>query len=158
MSDDPTMAEIMAAVALLHGGDRHGARNRLEAVWSRIANDPEPIHECVLSHYLADTQDDIHDELGWDIRALNAALRCTDAESHGNRQALPIASFLPSLHANLAEDYFKLGELERSKEHLAYARSHISNLADDPYGRMVRGGVERLAKRLQAHEQTDGAV
>jgi hypothetical protein len=37
-----------------------------------IANDPAPIHECALSHYMADAQDDIADELAWDLSALNA--------------------------------------------------------------------------------------
>jgi hypothetical protein len=96
-SNDPIMTEIMAAIALLHGGDLSGARARLEAIWSRIADDPQPIHECTLSHYLADAQSDMADELAWDIRALNAALRCTDADAHRHSQALSIAAFMTSL-------------------------------------------------------------
>src|SRR5262245_44694620 len=115
---DPTMGEIFAAIQLLQGGDRSGARTSLEAIWSRIASNPEPIHECTLSHYMADVQDDIADELAWDIRALEAARRCTDSDAKDHSQASSIAAFMPSLHTNLAEDYFKLGHLEQSRMHL----------------------------------------
>src|SRR6202044_3354999 len=75
---DPIAAEIAAAAGVLRGGARSGGRCALEAVWSRIAADPEPLHECVLAHHLADAQDDPADELAWDIRALDAGLRCAD--------------------------------------------------------------------------------
>jgi hypothetical protein len=152
VTTDPIMAEIMAAIAVLHGGDRSGGRSRLEAVWSRIANDPKPFHECVLSHYMADAQDDSTNELAWDIRALDAALRCTDAEAQQHHQTLSIPAFMPSLHTNLAEDYFKLGDFARSKDHLASARSFTANLANDAYGQMIHRGIERLAKKLDEND------
>src|SRR5205085_9094605 len=102
--------EIMSAAARLQSGDRAGARTGLEAVWARIAANPEPMHEVALSHSMADAQDDPQQELGWDLRALEAALRCTDADADAHSQAASIAAFLPSLHVNLAEDYLKLGD------------------------------------------------
>jgi hypothetical protein len=150
MSTDPIMTEIMAAIAKLHSGDRAGGRSGLEAVWSHIAKVPQPFHECVLSHYMADAQDDLEDELAWDRRALDAALRCTDADAQRHRQTLSIAAFMPSLHLNLGEDYFKLGDFARSKDHLVTARSLTSALADDAYGKLIHRGIERLARKLEA--------
>jgi hypothetical protein len=150
MTPDPIMAEIMAAIALLHGGDRVGARGKFEAIWARIAADPQPMHECVLSHYMADAQDKLAEELAWDIRALDAALRCTEDEAKRHGPGLSIAAFMPSLHTNLADDYFRLGDLARSRERLAAARACSNSLGDDGYGQLIRGGIERLAARLEA--------
>lgn len=144
------MAEITAAAALVQSGDKAGARRRLEAVWARIAEDKAPMHEMALSHTLADAQDDPADELAWDLRALDAALRVTDGEAERHGQGLSIAAFLPSLHVNLAEDYFKLGDVALSREHLELARGFVGALADDGYGRLIRGGIERLGRSLDA--------
>jgi hypothetical protein len=150
VTTDPIMTEIMAAIAKLHGGDRAGGRSRLEAVWSGIANNPEPFHECVLSHYMADAQDAIAEELAWDIRALDAALRCTDADAQRYQQTVSIPAFMPSLHTNLGEDYCKLGDFTRARVHLESARSCADKLGNDAYGQMIRSGIERLARKLDA--------
>jgi hypothetical protein len=102
---------------------------------------------------MADAQDDIADELAWDIRALNAALRCTDTDAQRHSEAPSIAAFMPSLHVNLAEDYFKLSDIARSKNHLASARIFLSALPDNAYAQLIRGGIERLAKHLDAYGQ-----
>lgn len=148
---DSTMAGIFGAIERLQSGDRDGARAQLAAIWARIESAPEPIHECTLAHYMADTQDAIADELSWDLRALNAALRCTDADAQQHSQAFSIGAFMPSLHLNLADDYFRLGDIEPARMHLASARSFADRLSDDPYGQMIRGGIERLAKKLEAN-------
>src|SRR5262245_5853871 len=124
------MDDIFAAISLLQSGDRAGGRAALAAIWARIADDLEPIHECTPAHYMADVQDDPADELAWDIRALNAALRCADADAQPHSKLPPIAAFMPSLHVNLAEDYFKLGDIARSKDHLSSARSFIGQLSN----------------------------
>ena len=151
MTTDPIMDEIMAATAVLHGGDRPGGRSRLEAIWSRIANDPAPIHECALARSMADAQEDVSDELAWDLRALEAALRCTDADARSHSQAFSIAAFMPSLYANLAEDYFKLGDLAQSEINLASARNLAGDLADDAYGQLIQRGIERLGRQLDSY-------
>jgi hypothetical protein len=150
MSDDPVMDEILAAITGFLRGDRVGGRAALETIWARIAHDRQPIHECTLAHYLADAQDDLASELAWDLRALSAARRCTDADAALHAGLPSIAVFLPSLHANLAEDYFKLRDLSRAREHLAAANTSAGHLKDDAYGRLVRGGIERLAQKLAA--------
>jgi hypothetical protein len=150
VNQDPVMDEIADAIAFLHGGDRPKARSRFKAIWSRIAGNPEAFHECVLSHYMADAQEDMQHELAWDLRALDAALRCTDAEAQRYQGSLSIAAFMPSLHLNLADDYRKLGDLPRSKQHLALAQKTTESLADDPYGQMIRRGIDSLATKLHA--------
>jgi len=150
VAENPITAEITAAIQRLQGGDRAGGRGDLAAIWSRIAPDADPVHECLLSHHMADAQDDLADELAWDLRALDAALRCTEAAAQRHQPPVSIAAFMPSLHVNLAEDYFKLGDLARSREHLASAQGFACELADDAYGQMILGGIARLARKLDA--------
>jgi hypothetical protein len=145
VTPDPIVTEMMAAVAMAQGGDRVGGRHRLEALLARLEDDPDPFHECVLSHHLADLQDDLADELAWDLRALEAASRCTEA-----RHQASIAGSMASLHASLGYDYLKLRDVARSRHHLAEARGFTHHRADDAYGRLVLGGIDGLAKRLDA--------
>ena len=60
------------------------------------------------------------------------------------------AAFYPSLHLNLGECYRKLGDLEVAREHLKRGQAAVGELGDDGYGRMIKGGLERLADRLAA--------
>ena len=150
MNPDPIMDEIMAAIAVVRGGDRLSGRSMLEAIWVRIAEESQAIHECVLAHTMADVQDDIAKELAWDIRALDAALRCEDADAQRHSQALSIAAFMPSLHVNLAEDYLKLDDLAQSRIHLESARASVGELGDDAYAKIIVRGIERLAQQLES--------
>jgi hypothetical protein len=153
VTTDPIVTEMMAAVAMAQGGDRAGGRSRLEALLARFEDDPDSFYECVLSHHLADVQDDLADELAWDLRALDSALSCTEA-----RHQASIAGSMASLHASLGYDFLKLRDVARSREHLAEARGFTSHLADDAYGRMVLGGIERLARHLDALPSPPDAV
>lgn len=144
------MTEITTAVALLHGGNRAGARSQLQEVWSRISNAPLAFHKCVLSHFMADAQDAVTEELAWDIRALDAALHCTDAETQCYHHSLSILALMPSLHLNLAEDYFNLGDFSRSRNHLESACGLTGELPDNSYGQMIKRGIERVAKNLDS--------
>src|SRR5215213_867405 len=67
---------------------------------------------------MADVQDDVHQELVWDQRALAAAELLTDARVGQAGVTLPVAGLFPSLHLNLGECFRKLGELGRAREHL----------------------------------------
>lgn len=144
-SFDAVMAEIINGVALLHSGDRSGGKGRLTEIWSRIKHAPKPFHECVLAHYLADAQDQATDELAWDHRALDAALRCPESEARSYHATLSIAAFMPSLYLNLAQGYRKVGNFDRMKDHLIEAQRFLDKLPDDSYGRMIRSGIEHLA-------------
>lgn len=53
----------------------------------------------------------------------------------------------PSLHLNLGEAYRRLSGHARARAHLDQGRA-VAALADDGYGRMIIGGLERLGDRL----------
>jgi hypothetical protein len=97
---------------------------------------------------MADVQDDVHQELMWDLRALAAVGLITDERVAQAGVPLSVAGLYPSLHLNLSECYRKLGDLGRAREHLQQARAGIGALGDDEYGQLIRGGLERLAEQL----------
>ncbi|MGI5162183.1 hypothetical protein [Microbispora sp. CA-102843] len=150
MTTDPTLARIGQGVELHHHrGQREAARDLFAQIWDDIGGEQgDPLHVCVLAHSMADVQDDVHQELMWDLRALAAADRVTDEGVAQAGVALPAAGLYPSLHLNLSECYRKLGDLGRAREHLQQARAGIGALGDDEYGRLIKGGLERLAEQL----------
>ncbi|MFC7386951.1 tetratricopeptide repeat protein [Sphaerisporangium rhizosphaerae] len=150
MTADPTLTRIGQAVDLHHGqGQRDAARELFAQIWDDIGGEQgEPLHVCVLAHSMADVQDDVHEELLWDLRALAAADRVTDDQVAQAGVAIPVAGLYPSLHLNLGDCYRRLGDLDRAREHLQQARAGMGALGDDGYGKLIRGGLERLAERL----------
>jgi hypothetical protein len=144
---DEVMARIADAVTLA-AADRDAARTRLAAVWAEVETG-DALHRCVLAHYLADLQDDVRDELRWDLRALAAADEVAAEERVPEADvALDVRTLYPSLHLNLGDDYRRLGAAARAREHLALAQAVEHVLPDDGYGRMIRGGIANLAGRL----------
>ncbi|MGW4801714.1 hypothetical protein ACWEPC_55790, partial [Nonomuraea sp. NPDC004297] len=103
MTDDPTMARIGQGVELHHQqGQRAAARDLFAQIWDDIGGEQgEPLHVCVLAHSMADVQDDVHEELMWDLRALAAAGRVTDDRVAQAGMTFPAAGLYPSLHLNL---------------------------------------------------------
>ncbi len=97
---------------------------------------------------MADVQDDLHDELLWDLRALAAADLLTDERAARGGVTGPVAGFYPSLHLNLGECYRKLGELDRAREHLDRGRASVNALTNDGYSQMIKTGLDRLANNL----------
>ncbi|WOX08121.1 hypothetical protein [Streptomyces sp. N50] len=148
---DALLTRIGQVVMLHHGGDREEARERLLGLWAELGEDGDPLHRCTLAHYLADTQDDPTDELAWDLRALSAADELTDgrdAGDAGQKGAVAVRAFYPSLHLNLAADYVKLDRPDAARTHIRRARSACAVLADDGYGNGVRAAIGRLELRL----------
>ncbi|MEU7872351.1 hypothetical protein [Dactylosporangium sp. NPDC049140] len=97
---------------------------------------------------MADVQDDVREELVWDLRALAAVDRLTEDRLARAGVTLPVAGLRPSLHLNLADCYRRLGDLGRAREHLRLAQEGIGVLGDDDYGRLIRNGLERLTQQL----------
>ncbi|SDF41441.1 hypothetical protein SAMN05216553_101521 [Lentzea fradiae] len=151
MSTDP-MTRIGEAVALHHQqGQREAAREQFARIWEDIGGEQgDPLHVCVLAHSMADVQDDVREELVWDLRALAAADSVSAESAARAGVTLPVAGLYPSLHLNVGECYRKLGDLARAREHLDLARETIGVLADDDYGRLVRGGLEDLERKLDS--------
>ena len=151
MITDPTVIRIGEAVQLAHQGEREAARRVFAEIWEEIGGEQgDPLHRCTLAHAMADVQDDVREELVWDQRALAAADLLTDARLAQAGVALPVAGLYPSLHLNLSECHRKLGDLDRAREHLQRARDTIGVLGDDPYGQMIRDGLERVAEGLRS--------
>lgn len=110
MITDPTLIRIGQAVQLNHQGEREAARLEFEAIWDEIGGEQgDPLHVCTLAHAMADAQDDLREELLWDLRALSAADLLTDARMTQAGVGLPAGDLYPSLHLNLSECYRKLG-------------------------------------------------
>lgn len=142
------MARIGEGMALAQRGERVAARALFGEVWADIGPAGDPFHRCALAHAMADVQDDVTEELRWDERALAAADELTDERVAAGGVASGVAGFYPSLHLNLAECHRRLGDVAQAREHLERGRASLGALADDGYGRLIRGGYERLAERL----------
>jgi hypothetical protein len=150
MTTDPTMARIGQGVELHHHqGKREAARELFAQIWDDIGGEQgDPLHVSVLAHSMADVQDDVHQELMWDLRALTAVGQLTDERVAQAGVPLSVAGLYPSLHLNLSECYRKLGDLDRAREHLQQARDGIGALGDDEYGQLIKGALEQLAEQL----------
>ncbi len=150
MITDPTLTRIGQGVELHHHrGQREAAHDLFVQVWDDIGGGGgDPLHVSVLAHAMADVQDDVRQELVWDLRALAAVDRVTDERVAQAGVTLPTAGLYPSLHLNVGECYRKLGDLGRAREHLQQAQAMIGALGDDEYGQLIKGGLERLAGQL----------
>jgi hypothetical protein len=148
MTTDASMDLVMAAVAVLHAGDRADARGRFTALWEDLEVSSCPARRCIIAHYAADAQDSLEMELAWDQRALAAAEEAPDAEIAAGGVVLSIRVFLPSLHLNLGDVYRRSGLLTLARDHAGKAREASVVLPDDGYGATVRAAIERLSARL----------
>lgn len=158
MITDPTLLRIGQVVQLNHQGEREAARLQFAEIWDEIGGEQgDPLHVCTLAHAMADAQDDVRQELLWDLRALAAADLLTDARAAQAGVTLPVGGLYPSLHLNLSECYRKLGDLGRAREHFQQAEATIGVLGDDEYGRMIKQGMDRIAEQLRAHSGNGNA-
>ena len=158
MITDPTLLRIGQVVQLNHEGEREAARLQFAEIWDEIGGEQgDPLHVCTLAHAMADAQDDVRQELLWDLRALAAADLLTDARAAQAGVTLPVGGLYPSLHLNLSECYRKLGDLGRAREHFQQAEATIGVLGDDEYGRMIKQGMDRIAEQLRAHSGNGNA-
>ncbi|HEV7213225.1 MAG TPA: hypothetical protein VGN47_16055 [Blastococcus sp.] len=147
---DAVMTRVGDAIALSQNGDREAARATFGQLWSEVGVGGDPLHRCAVAHWMADLQDDPQEELTWDLRALEAADSVTGERVLEAGLTSPVTALYPSLHLNIAEAYRKLGAVARARHHLALGRAAADALPDDGYGRMIRGGLDRLAERLDA--------
>lgn len=132
-----------------------GVSARLPAVgsprlWSELEPDGHPLHRCAVAHFMADVHDDVHEELAWDLRAIEAADSVSDEELRLAGMTTSVRSLYPSLHLNLGDAYRRLGEVDRALEQLERGYASVYALGDDGYGRMIKSGLDRLATRLEA--------
>lgn len=143
------MARIGEGIGLGRRGKRSAARSLFTDLWIEIGGDDgDPLHRCGLAHSMADVQDDVAEELRWDLVALAAADSISDERLGAAGIDGGAAGFYPSLHLNLGECYRKLGRLDEAREHLDRGVAALSALPDGGYPDMIRAGLIGLADRI----------
>ena len=145
---DEVMVRVGAAMALAGRGDRDAACTRFGELWVEVGADGDPFHRVAIAHALADLQDDVHDEIMWDERALIAAEALTDARVAAGGAPGSARSFLPSAHLNLADDRLRLGDAAAAREHVAAGRAALDTLAADGYRQMISDALDRIDAAL----------
>ena len=141
------MTRIGAAIELSVRGDREAAREQFTELWAEAT---DPLHRCMIAHHLADQQEDVREELRWDLVALELASSITDERATEVGSIVPVRAFYPSLHVNLGDAYRRAGELSLAREHLDLGLAAADALADDEYGRLIKTGLARLAHELES--------
>ena len=157
---DPVMSTVGEAIGLGQSGDRKRARELLGLAWEQVGPDGDPLHRVGIAHSMADVQDDLEDELTWDLRALEAADGLTDERVTEGGIAAPVAGFYPSLHLNLGEVYRKLGRRTEAADHRdrGLAAAHTLGWVAEPadgYQAQVLDALHRLGERLAADGPAD---
>jgi hypothetical protein len=143
------MARVTAAVRRGQAGERAAARQELEAMWAEVERGGgDDFHRCVIAHFLADLQDDDHEELTWDERALAAVAGVSDERAQEFHESLRVRGFMPSLYLSLADDHRRLGDANRAHEFLDKARAMSDALNDDAYGELIRGALDKVSRAL----------
>jgi hypothetical protein len=150
---DEVMTEVGKGIELAQSGNRPVARSFFAGLWGKVGPEGDPFHRCAIAHSMADVQDELGEELRWDLLALQAAEQLTDARVHQGGIAGPVDVLYPSLHLNLADDYLRLEEFEAAERHVVAGMNALSFLPDDGYRSMIRGGLERIENAIM--EQRD---
>lgn len=150
------MVRISEASELGQTVDPERGRADLEAIWEELGPLGDPLHRCATAHALADLQEEVRDELAWDLRALEAAEGITDERAIEAGVGGSVLGFQPSLHLNIADAYRRLGEPWDAQDHLQLGLAAVDELGDDAYGTMIREGLDRLAAKLEAGDVGEG--
>lgn len=145
---DQIMQRFGEGLAASQGGDRDLARTTFSVLWAEVGEGGDPLHRCAIAHAMADVQDDLHDELAWDLRALAAAEGLTDERVQSAGVQGTARSFQPSLHLNLADVYRRLGRPVEARRHVEAGFATVDALGDDGYGAMIRDGLSRIEGQL----------
>lgn len=139
--------EVLDAVQGALTGEVEAARRRFAELWQALPLD-DFFHRCVLAHYMADLQTEPNAELHWDELALEAALAAAPESFEQQMPGVTWASFLPSLHLNLASCYERTSSPLRAQEHALLALRSSATLPASPLAETTRGAILRLCERL----------
>jgi hypothetical protein len=135
--EDRLLTRIGQASTLANTGRREEARSLLDTLWAEVTSAGDEFHACVVAHFMAHAQDTAGPQLDWHLRSLRAAERVDDDR---------VRAFYPSLHANLADTYLRLGNRAAARPHIDRAREVEHVLQEDAYGQTVKGLIARLAE------------
>lgn len=142
----PSWDEIVGVVGLALSGNKTEGKTALLSAWSETG-EGDHAQRCVLAHYLADLEDNLHDELRWDEVALveHSYVGERDLVQVGISSARGLA---PSLHLNLGDDYLRQGRSIDARAQLVAAQRHLDALPQEGYGALIRRGIAGLESRL----------
>ena len=140
LDDEAMPARLAQAQTRMVQGDRAGAQALYTELWTGAAAAGDAFWMCVVAHFLAHTQNTAAAQLAWHRRALAAA----DAAA-----AERVRAFYPSLHANLADVYLRLGDLPAAGRHLTAARAALQALPDGSADPSVALLLARLSAALE---------
>jgi len=122
-------------------GKNEEALRCFQQAWDEAENDFE---KFTAAHYVARHQKNTSDKLKWDTLALNLALKLNDDKLKGT---------YPSLYLNIGKCYEDLKDLQNARAHYERALSYTDALADDGYGKMIKGGIQSGLERIHALEK-----
>lgn len=145
---NPTLERIKNAMRSFHRGDRPQAREELRELWDELGASGDTYHRSVVAHYLADVQDNLQDELTWDLRALETAESASTEAGEAAPALGPVRAFLPSLHLNLADVFRRMGQFDRARDHVERGGELSGTLGLDAYGQTVRSGLIRVQTQI----------
>lgn len=137
---------ITDAIAVALSGEKERGGKLLLDCWN-TTKPTDHAYRCVLAHYLADTQNELEQEVAWDEIALqeHAFLKDRDLAPLGIASA---RGLLPSLQLNLADGYHRQGKNDLAKDHVGQGLNAAEALNEDGYGRMILAGLNNLAQRI----------
>ncbi len=139
--DETVMTQIGQAETLADAGDLTAAQAVYQPLWEQLHAAGDTYHACIVAHFMAHVQAEPAAQLDWHRRALHAA------ETSGDER---VAGFYPSLHANLADTYLRLGDVASARQHVERAQATAPALDESGYGRMVQSLIDRLAAQLRS--------
>jgi tetratricopeptide (TPR) repeat protein len=149
---DETLNRIRNAFRLFCRGERTEARGLLTEIWDELGSQGNFFHRCVAAHYLADTAEDPQVELEWDLRALEIARSLNDESAETYPLAAAVRTFLPSLYLNLADDYRRIGDFEKARQHADLGIELSRGLGLDAYGQTIRAGLMRVDTQIEERD------
>jgi rifampin ADP-ribosylating transferase len=117
-------------------GGIEAAKKLFLKAWEESSTDFE---KFTSSHYLARNQENIQEELKWNLESLRLASLINEDSMKG---------YFPSIHLNIGKSYEKLNDNEKAIEHYKAAVDYLHHLSEDGYGQMIRTGVEAAVKRV----------
>jgi hypothetical protein len=146
MENGAMIDTIVRAQALAANGDPEGALGLYDTLWAEAIRAEDQYQACIVAHFMAHAHIEPEAQLDWHLRALRAA------DSVGDER---VRAFYPSLYANLAEVYLRLGNLAQARAFIAQACATEHVLQDDGYGRMMRSLIVRVTQAVERDNARD---
>jgi len=151
------LADLAAAMAT-GARDRAAGRAQFAELWADL---PKGDHagRCILAHYIADCQDDLGEEVGWDEVALENSRGVTDSDLQALHPSLTVLGFVPSLQLNLADGYRRQGRFQEAATALTASVAQNASLPVDlpeqvAYRELIMSAQARTGQRIDARDSS----